>query len=92
MSYLENLFAKRRFKEKERKNFPVKILNRTNYKSLFCSEYVKELPILFVFGVATTVSAVHRFLPHAVSSRLSIEKFQSQPSLECLTEVIDKVK
>lgn len=69
-----------------------KILNRTNLKSFYCSEYVKELPILFVFGVATTVSAVHRFLLHAVSSRLSIEKFQSQPSLECLTEVIDKVK
>jgi len=58
---------------------------------LIASEYISELPLVFIFGIATSVSAVHKFLPHFVSSRLSIEKFQSQPSLVCLTEVIDKV-
>lgn len=55
------------------------------------SEHSKELPIIFLFGVATTVSAVHSSLPHSVAARLSIEKFQALPSLVCLTEVVDKV-
>lgn len=58
---------------------------------LICSEYVPSLPIILLFGVATTLSAVHRSLPHFVSSRLCIEKFQALPSLVCLTEVVDKV-
>ena len=38
------------------------------------------LPVVLVFGVATTVDAVHRSLPHAVTSSLAIRKFASAPS------------
>ncbi|KAK3739946.1 hypothetical protein QZH41_012795 [Actinostola sp. cb2023] len=56
-----------------------------------CSQYCQDIPITLVFGVATAVSAVHRALPHSVSTLLSIEKFQSQPSVTCLDEIISKV-
>ena len=55
------------------------------------SEHGKDIPMVFVFGVATTVSTVHSMLSHSATSRLSIEKFQSQPSLLCLTDVVDQV-
>ena len=46
---------------------------------------------MLVFGIATAVTTVHRVLPHAVSSMLAIERFQSQPSHICVLEIIDKV-
>ena len=58
---------------------------------LICSSYVNIIPIVLMFGVATTMSAIHCALPHSVSSKLVVKKFQAQPSLNCLTEVIDKV-
>lgn len=58
---------------------------------ILSSEHGKDIPMVFVFGVATTVSTVHSMLSHSATSRLSIEKFQSQPSLVCLTEVVDQV-
>ncbi|XP_012566919.2 origin recognition complex subunit 3 isoform X1 [Hydra vulgaris] len=58
---------------------------------LICSEHIANLPIVLLFGIATTVSSMHQSLPHFVSSHLSVEKFQSQPSIICLTEVIEKV-
>ncbi|XP_031567831.1 origin recognition complex subunit 3-like [Actinia tenebrosa] len=56
-----------------------------------CSQYTHDIPLVMVFGVATSVSAVHQVLPHSVSTLLSIERFQSQPSLTCLLEIISKV-
>lgn len=58
---------------------------------LICSEYIVDVPIVLLFGVTTAVNTVHKLLPHFVSSKLSIQKFQSLPSLVCLTQVIDKV-
>ena len=55
------------------------------------SEYIEDLPIILVFSLATTLDAVHKSLPHSVSTRLSIEKFQAEPSLECLHEILNKV-
>ena len=46
---------------------------------------------MLVFGIATAVTTVHRVLPHAVSSVLAIERFQSQPSHICVLEIINKV-
>ena len=46
---------------------------------------------MLVFGIATAVTTIHRVLPHAVSSLLSIERFQSQPPLVCVLEMINKV-
>ncbi|XP_078379446.1 origin recognition complex subunit 3-like isoform X2 [Oculina patagonica] len=56
-----------------------------------CSQYLSELPLLLVFGIATAVTTIHKVLPHAVSSVLSIERFQSQPSHICVLEIINKV-
>ena len=56
-----------------------------------CSNYLKDLPLVMVFGIATAVTAVHRLMPHAVSSLLSMEKFQAPPSSEYLSHLIDKV-
>ena len=56
-----------------------------------CSYHLHELPLVMIFGIATTVSAVHRSLPHTVSSLLSMEKFQALPSSIYLSQVLDQV-
>ncbi|XP_065056849.1 origin recognition complex subunit 3-like [Rhopilema esculentum] len=58
---------------------------------LIASEYIQDLPIVLVFSLATTIGAVHNSLPHSVSTRLSIEKFHAEPSLECLHIILNKV-
>ena len=58
----------------------------------FARNYISELPLVFVFGIATSVSAVHRLLPNAVSSMLCMEKFQAPPSTEYLNMVINQVR
>ena len=55
------------------------------------SQYLVELPLVFIFGIATSVAAIHRILPQDVSSLLSIEKFQAQPSTVYLGQLISKV-
>ncbi|XP_045195815.2 origin recognition complex subunit 3-like [Mercenaria mercenaria] len=55
------------------------------------SNYISELPVVFVFGIATSVSAIHRLLPNEVSSLLCMEKFQAPPSTEYLTLVINQI-
>ncbi|XP_063954258.1 origin recognition complex subunit 3-like [Lytechinus pictus] len=56
-----------------------------------CSQYLEKLPLVLTFGIATSVTVIHRLLPQSVSSCLSIEKFQAQPSSTYLSQVIDKV-
>ena len=58
----------------------------------YFSNYIHQIPIVFVFGIATSVAAVHRLLPNTVSSLLCMEKFQAPPSTEYLTLVINQVK
>lgn len=58
----------------------------------FDRNYIGEIPLVFVFGIATSVSAVHRLLPNAVSSMLCMEKFQAPPSTEYLNMVINQVR
>ncbi|XP_072355884.1 origin recognition complex subunit 3 isoform X1 [Scyliorhinus torazame] len=55
------------------------------------SNYIQQLPLVLVFGIATSPITIHRMLPHAVSSLLCIELFQSLSSTEHLTSVIDKL-
>lgn len=55
------------------------------------SDHLVDVPMVLVMGVATTVTAIHRLLPHAVSSHLSIERFQAPPAFEHLTQVLDQV-
>ncbi|PWA22601.1 hypothetical protein CCH79_00015144, partial [Gambusia affinis] len=58
---------------------------------LICSRYLDRLPLMFIFGVATSPSTVQRLLPHSVSSLLCIELFQSLSCTQHLTTVIDKL-
>lgn len=62
-----------------------------NLPVLFHSRYVEQLPLMFVFGIATSPSTIQHMLPHSVSSLLCIELFQSLSCTQHLTTVIDKV-
>lgn len=69
-------------------SFPAKVLQDF---VLLLKGYQRKVPFVLVLGVATAVSAVHRSLPHHVSSCLRMKIFHSQPSLAYLNEVLDKV-
>ncbi|KAK2155508.1 hypothetical protein LSH36_238g03074 [Paralvinella palmiformis] len=56
-----------------------------------CSHYLQDIPFVFIFGIATAVTAVHRLLPQHVSSLLCMEKFQAPPSSDCLAQVIHQI-
>lgn len=56
-----------------------------------CSRYVERLPLMFIFGIATSPSTIQHMLPHSVSSLLCIELFQSLTCTQHLATVIDKV-
>ncbi|XP_076833788.1 origin recognition complex subunit 3 isoform X2 [Brachyhypopomus gauderio] len=58
---------------------------------LICSRYIQELPLIFVFGIATSPSTIQHLLPHSVSSLLCIELFQSLSCTQHLATVIDKL-
>ncbi|XP_069829657.1 origin recognition complex subunit 3 isoform X2 [Dendropsophus ebraccatus] len=55
------------------------------------SRYCKELPLVMVFGIATSPMIIHRLLSHSVSSLLCIELFQSLSCTEHLATVVDKL-
>ncbi|MBN3294448.1 ORC3 protein, partial [Polypterus senegalus] len=58
---------------------------------IICSQYIHQLPFIFIFGIATSPATVHRMLPHSVSSLLCIELFQSLSCTKHLTTVMDKL-
>ncbi|PSN46610.1 Origin recognition complex subunit 3 [Blattella germanica] len=58
---------------------------------LIASGYVQSLPLVLVFGVATAMSALHRSVPHHVSSKLRNQVFCSRPSVSYLNHVLEKV-
>ncbi|XP_049595343.1 origin recognition complex subunit 3 [Syngnathus scovelli] len=58
---------------------------------LICSRYIERLPLIFIFGIATSPSTIQHMLPHSVSSLLCIELFQSLSCTQHLTTVIDKL-
>ncbi|XP_071379842.1 origin recognition complex subunit 3 isoform X1 [Centroberyx affinis] len=58
---------------------------------LICSRYVEHLPLMFIFGIATSPSTIQHMLPHSVSSLLCIELFQSLSCTQHLATVIDKL-
>ncbi|TKC33964.1 hypothetical protein EI555_008670 [Monodon monoceros] len=55
------------------------------------TQHLHEFPLILIFGIATSPVVVHRLLPHAVSSLLCIELFQSLSCKEHLTTVLDKL-
>ncbi|RKP34654.1 origin recognition complex subunit 3 N-terminus-domain-containing protein [Dimargaris cristalligena] len=55
------------------------------------SEYCGELPVSFVFGIATSVDCVQQALPKHVSSLLQIESINLQLSAESVNRIIDRI-
>ncbi|XP_054653031.1 origin recognition complex subunit 3 isoform X3 [Dunckerocampus dactyliophorus] len=58
---------------------------------LICSRYIERLPLMFIFGIATSPTTIQHMLPHSVSSLLCIELFQSLSCTQHLATVIDKL-
>ncbi|XP_061553237.1 origin recognition complex subunit 3 [Phycodurus eques] len=58
---------------------------------LICSRYIEHLPLMFIFGIATSPSTIQHMLPHSVSSLLCIELFQSLSCTQHLATVMDKL-
>ncbi|XP_006010257.1 origin recognition complex subunit 3 isoform X2 [Latimeria chalumnae] len=56
-----------------------------------CSQYIQKLPLVLIFGIATSPITIHRMLPHSVTSLLCLELFQSVPCTQHLATVIDKL-
>ncbi|TRY76364.1 hypothetical protein TCAL_00012 [Tigriopus californicus] len=52
-------------------------------------EYATALPLVFVFGIATTVSMIHQRLPYHISRHLAIEKFSGQKSTQLLGKLVE---
>ncbi|KND05070.1 uncharacterized protein SPPG_00745 [Spizellomyces punctatus DAOM BR117] len=56
-----------------------------------CSEYQGTLPFVFIFGVATSIEALHQSLPRAVLSLLRMEKFKLQHSNDCINAIVEEL-
>ncbi|KAJ8353317.1 hypothetical protein SKAU_G00208840 [Synaphobranchus kaupii] len=58
---------------------------------LICSQYTQQLPLLFIFGIATSPSTIQHMLPHSVTSLLCIKLFHSSSCSKHLATVIEKL-
>ncbi|KAL6092379.1 hypothetical protein STEG23_016460 [Scotinomys teguina] len=58
---------------------------------IISSQHLHKFPLILIFGIATSPVIIHRLLPHAVSSLLCIELFQSLSCKEHLTVILDKL-
>uniref|UniRef100_A0A3B3Z9U9 Origin recognition complex subunit 3 n=1 Tax=Periophthalmus magnuspinnatus TaxID=409849 RepID=A0A3B3Z9U9_9GOBI len=57
---------------------------------LICSRYVDQMPLMFIFGIATSPSTIQSMFPHSVSALLCIELIHSLSCTQHLATVIDK--
>ncbi|XP_040094757.1 origin recognition complex subunit 3 isoform X5 [Oryx dammah] len=73
---------------KDMESFTTKVLQDF---IIISSQHLREFPLILIFGIATSPVVIHRLLPHAVSSLLCIELFQSLSCKEHLTTVLDKL-
>ncbi|KAM9196573.1 origin recognition complex subunit 3 isoform 2-T2 [Mergus octosetaceus] len=73
---------------KDMESFTTKVLQDF---IVISSQHIHELPLVLVFGIATSPMIIHGLLPHSVSSLLCIELFQSLSCKEHLSTIIDKV-
>lgn len=55
------------------------------------SEYQSRMPFVMIFGIATTVDAIHRSLPHGTTSKLAIDSFASAPSIHLLGKFVESL-
>ncbi|NXN93116.1 ORC3 protein, partial [Rhinopomastus cyanomelas] len=73
---------------KDMESFTTKVLQDF---IVISSQHIHELPLVLIFGIATSPMIIHSLLPHSVSSLLCIELFQSLSCTEHLSTIIDKV-
>ncbi|XP_032340461.1 origin recognition complex subunit 3 isoform X4 [Camelus ferus] len=73
---------------KDMESFTTKVLQDF---IIISSQHRHEFPLILIFGIATSSIIIHRLLPHAVSSLLCIELFQSLSCKEHLNTVLDKL-
>uniref|UniRef100_A0A8C5JM54 Origin recognition complex subunit 3 n=1 Tax=Junco hyemalis TaxID=40217 RepID=A0A8C5JM54_JUNHY len=73
---------------KDMESFTTKVLQDF---IVISSQHIHELPLVLIFGIATSPMIIHRLLPHSVSSLLCIELFQSLSCKEHLSTIIDKL-
>ncbi|KAM4866125.1 origin recognition complex subunit 3 isoform 2-T2 [Thomomys bottae] len=73
---------------KDMESFSTKVLQDF---IIISSQHLHEFPLILIFGIATSPIIIHRLLPHAVSSLLCIELFQSLSCKEHLTTILDKL-
>ncbi|XP_012254111.2 origin recognition complex subunit 3 isoform X2 [Athalia rosae] len=58
---------------------------------LILSVYSKQIKFILIFGVATALHAVHRSLPHHVTSKLQVQVFQAQSQVKSLSSVFEGI-
>nr|XP_022902231.1 origin recognition complex subunit 3 [Onthophagus taurus] len=58
---------------------------------LIVSSYLNILPFAFVFGIATSLTVLHKTLPYHVSSKINIQFFNSQTSSAYLNSILENV-
>ncbi|XP_013141479.1 PREDICTED: origin recognition complex subunit 3 [Papilio polytes] len=58
---------------------------------MIVSSYISKLPIVLVFGVATSVSALHKSFPYHVSSKLLMKVFHSHSSPVYMNQVLENI-
>ncbi|XP_055981059.1 origin recognition complex subunit 3 isoform X2 [Sorex fumeus] len=73
---------------KDMESFTTKVLQDF---IIIVSQHLHEFPLVLIFGIATSPIIIHRLLPHAVSSLLCIELFQSLSCKEHLTTILNKL-
>ncbi|XP_009998817.1 PREDICTED: origin recognition complex subunit 3 isoform X2 [Chaetura pelagica] len=73
---------------KDMESFTTKVLQDF---IVISSQHIHELPLVLIFGIATSPMIIHSLLPHSVSSLLCIELFQSLSCKEHLSTVIEKL-
>lgn len=58
---------------------------------LIISWYIKSLPFVLVFGIATDINTLHKSLSYKVFSRIRVKVFHSQKSVEYLNSILEEV-
>ena len=56
------------------------------------SPHLAEFPVVLILGLATSTATIHHHLPHAVTSLLSMEQFDTQHPFVTLPLVIKEVR
>ncbi|XP_010284947.1 PREDICTED: origin recognition complex subunit 3-like [Phaethon lepturus] len=73
---------------KDMESFTTKVLQDF---IVISSQHIRELPLVLIFGIATSPMIIHSLLPHSVSSLLCIELFQSLSCKDHLSTIIEKL-